>query len=150
MLVLVSVVVTSGAIAGKNAPTEASKITFPKRTLKIGGKKLDVEIADNQERAAQGLMFRKNLPEGTGMLFVFQEEQIRSFWMKNTLIPLSIGYFDSKKVLIDIQDMEPMVSDMQKDFPTYVSKQPAQFALEVPKGWYLKHKIGLGQKFELK
>ena len=81
------------------------------------------------------------------MLFIFPDEQPRSFWMKNTFVPLSIGYFNAKKELIDMIDMEPAQSEMQNQFPTYASKGPAQYALEVPKGWFLKNKIKIGQKF---
>lgn len=127
--------------------TFASNIQFEKRKIKLGTQTLVVEIADNNAKLAQGLMFRKSLPEGTGMLFVFPNEEVRSFWMKNTFIPLSIGYFNSNRELIDIQDMTPVRSEMQVDLPTYVSKAPAQYALEVPKGWFGKHKIKLKQKF---
>lgn len=122
---------------------------FEKKKLKIGNQTITVEIADSPEKAAQGLMYRQSLPEGTGMLFIFQDEKVRSFWMKNTFVPLSIGYFNAKKELIDIQDMEPAASTMQIDFPTYQSKAPAQYALEVPKGWFAKHKIRLKQRFSI-
>jgi uncharacterized membrane protein (UPF0127 family) len=117
--------------------------------LQIGNQTLIVEIADSPEKASQGLMRRKELKEGNGMLFIFPDEEIRSFWMKNTYIPLSIGYFNKKNELIDIQDMKPAESEMQTQFETYPSKGPAQFALEVPQGWFAKHKIVLKQKFKL-
>jgi uncharacterized membrane protein (UPF0127 family) len=124
-----------------------ARIVFEKQKIKLGSQTLVVEIADNSEKSAQGLMFRKQLPEGTGMLFVFPDEKIRSFWMKNTFVPLSIGFFNSKRELIDIQDMNPAQSEMQTDFPNYVSKGPARYALEVPKGWFSKHKVGLKMRF---
>ena len=83
------------------------------------------------------------------MLFIFPDVQPRGFWMKNTFIPLAIGYFNGKKELIDIQEMAAATSEMQKDYPTYVSKEPAQYALEVPTGWFSKHNIKLGQTFKL-
>jgi len=126
-----------------------AKVKFEKRKLKLGSQTLTVEIADTNEKTSQGLMYRKELPEGTGMLFIFPDEQVRSFWMRNTFIPLSIGFFNAKKELIDIQDMDPSLSEMQTDLPTYVSKGPAQYALEVPKGWFARHKIKLKQKFSL-
>lgn len=126
-----------------------AQVQFEKAKIKLGAEVLTVEIADTNEKTAQGLMFRKKLPEGTGMLFIFPDEQIRSFWMRNTFIPLSIGYFNSRKELIDIQDMVPSFSEMQQNLPTYVSKGPAQYALEVPKGWFSRHKIKLKQKFSI-
>jgi uncharacterized protein len=124
-------------------------VQFAKKKLQIGSQTLLVEIADTQEKTSLGLMYRKELKNGYGMLFIFPDEQVRSFWMKNTFIPLSIGYFNAKKELIDIQDMSPAGSEMQTHFPTYVSTGPAQYALEVPKGWFAKHKIGLKEKFKL-
>lgn len=123
---------------------------FSKKTLILGKQKLLVELADTPEKSAQGLMFRKSLPDGTGMLFVFADEQTRTFWMKNTFIALDIGFFNKKRELIDIQQMEPVASEMQKEVPTYTSRGPAQYALEVPKGWFSKHKIGLKERFSLK
>jgi len=124
-----------------------AQVQFSQKKIKIGSQILNVEIADTPEKSAQGLMFRKELPEGRGMLFIFPNEQPRSFWMKNTFIPLSIGFFNAKKELIDIQDMVPATSSMQINFPTYESKGPAQYVLEVPKGWFAKHKIRLKQSF---
>lgn len=124
-------------------------VQFAKKKLQIGSQTLLVEIADTQEKTSLGLMYRKELKNGQGMLFIFPDEQVRSFWMKNTFIPLSIGYFNAKKELIDIQDMSPVGSEMQTHLPTYVSVGPAQYALEVPRGWFAKHKIGLKEKFKL-
>lgn len=69
--------------------------------------------------------------------------------MKNTFIPLSIGFFNSKKVLVDIQDMEPAKSEMDQNPKSYLSRSPAQYALEVNQGWFQKNKIKLGDRFEL-
>ncbi len=76
------------------------------------------------------------------MLFMFMGEQYLSFWMKNTLIPLSIGYFDKNKKLIEVKDMEPVLGPVRDDqLPNYPSSKPAMFAIEVPKGWFAKKKI---------
>lgn len=122
---------------------------FEKKEIKINNKKIKVEIADNSEKQQHGLMYLKKLKDGEGMLFVFADEQIRSFWMKNTYIDLSIAYFDAQLRLINILDMKAMASDMQSDFTTYLSEKPAKYALEVPKGWFLKHKIKVGDKLVL-
>ena len=123
---------------------------FEKKKLLIGKEKLTVEIADTVERTAHGLMYRKSMPEASGMLFVFSDEKPRSFWMKNTFLELSIGFFDAEKVLLDIQDMRPVTSEMEMNPPTYESAKPAMYALEVNKGWFQKHKIKIGDKFSLK
>ena len=124
-----------------------SAVNFKKKSIKISGNKLLVEIADTQEKLSQGLMGRDKLSDEQGMLFVFDGESTRRFWMKNTLIPLSIGFFNSQKILIDIQDMQPPQSVVEVP-KIYESKFPAKYALEVNKGWFKRKKISLKAKFE--
>lgn len=141
-LLLLGVVFSATSFAQKEEAPH-----YNHKTMKIAGQTLDVEIADNQQRWAYGLMYRTELKDGHGMIFVFPEEKTRSFWMKNTFVNLAIGYFNGKKELIDTQEMAAAQSEMQAEFPNYVSKEPAQYALEVPKGWFQKHKIPLKTKF---
>ncbi len=115
------------------------------------GKKIKVEIAQTPVEKAQGLMNRKSLPKDSGMLFIFPGEQPMSFWMKNTYIPLTIGFFDSKMKLLETLDMEPHfgpVSD--ENLPHYNSTRNAKYALEMEKGWFSKNKIKPGSTFKLK
>lgn len=116
--------------------------------LQIGSTELNVEVADTPSARNRGLMERDSLPEGQGMLFVYSEPEILCFWMKNTRIPLSIGFFDSDKRLKQIEDMNPPKTT-SSPLPLYKSKQPAQYALEVPQNWFTKHKISIGDKFTL-
>ena len=115
--------------------------------VEIGGLQVEVEIADTEEAWLKGLMFRKHLPEGSGMLFVYPKPSILSFWMKNTLIPLSIAFFDEEKKLLNIEDM-PILKKGETP-RTFVSISPAKYALEAPLGWFAKHKIKPGMKFSL-
>ena len=140
VICLSAFVFTSNALAETQAPH------FSKKKITIGKVKLDVEVAETQEQHNYGLMNRNKLPENLGMMFVFDNDEVRSFWMKNTFIDLSIGYFDKNKVLFQILDMQA-TSLMQQDLPSYVSSAPARFALEVPKGWFQKHSIKVGDKF---
>jgi uncharacterized membrane protein (UPF0127 family) len=119
-----------------------------KKSLEIAGKKVTVEIADDDASRERGLMFRKKLDKNSGMLFVFQDERVRNFWMKNTLIPLSIGYFDSNKTLINVVEMQPEVLGL-RELPSYPSEKPAMFALEMEKNWFQKNRIKPGVKFTL-
>lgn len=121
-------------------------VTFKTQKISVGKVPLVVEVADNPQRSARGLMYRTSLDEGKGMLFVFEGEEHRSFWMKNTFIPLSIGFFDRNKKLVDIQDMDPVKSEMDVNPPSYMSAAPATYALEVPRGWFQKHKIKIGDQ----
>lgn len=123
-----------------------------KKIMKLGNVELTVEVAETPSDLSRGLMERRTLGEDQGMLFIFEEEQILSFWMKNTFIPLSIGFFSKDKILIQTLDMDPPLSLMQRDLPRYQSKLPAKYALEVNKGWFQRKKIVPGQikAFELR
>ena len=132
------------------SPTKSELIQkLEVQEILVGSAKLSVEMAKNSEQQQKGLMYRKQMPANHGMLFVFDNEEVRNFWMKNTFIPLSIGFFNTKKELIDIQDMTPVVSEMQTDIPSYQSTGPAKYALEVNLGWFKKNKVRLGNKLNL-
>ena len=148
LVVLFSVLSISLPACAKKQSAEASAPSmFEKKKIAINNIVIDVEIAETPEQHNQGLMNRDKLPENQGMLFVFQSPEIRSFWMKNTFIDLSIGYFDKNKVLFQVLDMKG-TSLVEKNFPSYVSSGPAQYALEMTKGWFQKQKIKPGDKFE--
>ena len=99
---------------------------------------LEAEMAIKAEDRNHGYMERKNIPDGTGMLFVFEKDQILSFWMKNTPHPLSIAYIDSKGKIRNIYDMTPY------SLSSIVSTVSVRYALEVPQGWYKKNGITEG------
>ena len=101
------------------------------------------EIAEKTEDRNHGYMERKNIPDGTGMLFVFEKDQILSFWMKNTPHPLSIAYIDSNGIIRDIFDMQPF------SLETIASTTKARYALEVPQGWFAKEGIEVGDSLKI-
>jgi hypothetical protein len=102
---------------------------------------VQVEIADDAPEREKGLMFRDRLALDTGMLFIFPQEQMLGFWMKNTLIPLDVIYFDANGDFVSFQEMEPCTSD---PCPMYSSFAAAQYALEVPRGYAKEHGVGIG------
>lgn len=119
---------------------------LPIKEIHIGSKHIKVEIASTFESRKEGLMERKKLEPDSGMLFIFDKPAILSFWMKNTLIPLSVAFFDEKKVLFQVIDM-PIDPPGTLFNPIYYSKEDALYALEMPFGWFKKNKIDLGEKF---
>ena len=136
--------------ASPTTAAETGETTSGLRTLFIeasGGKKVEVrvEVADDLAEQAKGLMDRTALGENRGMLFVFPEERELSFWMKNTLIPLSIAFIDSEERIVDIQDMKPLDDEP----PNYVSAEPAQYALEVNQGFFEKRGVKVGDRVEV-
>lgn len=119
-----------------------------KKTLtlcKADGTELYVkaEIAVKPEDRNFGFMERKNIPDGTGMLFIFEYDQILSFWMKNTPTPLSIAFITKDGKIKDIFDMQPF-STASKTSTGYV-----RYALEVPQGWYKKNGIKTGDVLKI-
>ena len=101
------------------------------------------EVAATVEARQQGLMYREEVPDGTGMLFVFQDNQPRAFWMANTYVALDIAYMDPSYRVVDIVQMEPLVTE------TYPSSAPAMFALEVRQGWFGEEGIDVGAQAEV-
>ena len=101
------------------------------------------EVARTPEERAQGLMYRQELPDGTGMLFAFDDNQIRSFWMQNTYLPLDIAFLDAALTVVDIQQMDPLSTDPHE------SAVPAMFALEVRQGWFAERGITVGHRAQV-
>ncbi|MEQ8171835.1 MAG: DUF192 domain-containing protein [Candidatus Eremiobacterota bacterium] len=122
------------------ARSPVSTMVFEKKTLTVKDRTITVEIADTSEKRMTGLMYRKSLGKNEGMLFIFSGEEIHSFWMKNTLIPLSIAFIKEDGTIIHIEDMEPQTET------THPSKYPVKYALEVNKGWFKENNITVGDK----
>ena len=121
---------------------------LPVKTITItraDGSKITVEaeLAIKPEERNFGFMERKKIPDGTGMLFIFESDQILSFWMKNTPHPLSIAYIDSKGVIKNIYDMTPF------SLSSITSTVSVRYALEVPQGWFKKNNIQEGDSISL-
>jgi len=101
-----------------------------------------VEIANTPAEREQGLMGRTELAEDAGMLFVFSREGTGAFWMKDTLIPLSIAYIDAGGRIVDIQDMQPL------DETPHPPAAPYRYALEVNQGFFAQRGIEVGNTLE--
>ena len=111
---------------------ESLKSDMPVVTLNLGGQEIQVEVANKISTRDAGLMFRKRMGEDIGMLFVFPDSSPRAFWMKNTLIPLSIAFMDEKGAILNILEMPPQTER------SFYSNGKAQFALEMNTGWFVK------------
>jgi len=111
--------------------------------LTVGGEAFDVELATTPEQRRQGLMFREQLGEREGMLFVFDDERTVSFWMRDTPLPLSIAFIDARGVIVHVADMVPY---SEAPVP---SRYPVRYALEVNKGALERAGIEVGDLVEL-
>ena len=115
---------------------------LPEIALSVNAHRLAVEVASTEEKRAQGLMYRRILPENRGMLFVFRETAQHGMWMLNTYVPLSVAFLDEKGVIINIEDMHPHTRT------NHVASRPAKYALEVNRGWFAKRGIKPGARIE--
>jgi uncharacterized protein len=116
--------------------TKMIKVISGERTIP-----LTVQVADTPKKRDKGLMFVEKLPDNEGMLFVFSGETYGGFWMKNTLIPLSIAFLDSEGKILKLLDMLPCKGNI---CPTYDPELTYHNALEVNLGWFKKNKIKKG------
>jgi uncharacterized protein len=99
---------------------------------------LFVEVVDTAEERQRGLMFRESMPENQGMLFVFEQEGQYSFYMRDTLLPLSIAFVEGEGDIIEIEDMQPLTEDLHSP------DEPYLYAIEANQGWFDRHGIGAG------
>ncbi len=118
------------------------KSDLPVVQLNADGNKVEVEVANTEPTRMAGLMFRRDMGENTGMLFVFSDSQPRAFWMKNTLIPLSIAFMDDKGKIENILEMPPQTEQ------TFRSAGAAKYALEMNAGWFTKKGVKAGDVIE--
>jgi len=118
----------------------ALRAQLPVVQLSTGMHLIRAEVADNDASRTQGLMHRKSMPQGDGMVFVFDEIAIHCMWMKNTLIPLSVAFIDQSGVIVNIVDMQP------HNEKSHCATRPARYALEMNKGWFADRGIKPGAK----
>ena len=97
---------------------------------------IQAEVADTTATRSLGLMRRKSMAQGAGMLFLFDEPAAHCMWMKNTLIPLSVAFIDERGQIVNIADMQPL------DETSHCAARPARYALEMNQGWFKKRGIG--------
>lgn len=105
-----------------------------------GMHRLDVQLAQTQEQRQIGLMWRKDMPQHEGMLFIFDQPSTQCFWMRNTLIPLTAAFLEDDGTIVNLADMKPLNDD------SHCSTKPVRFVLEMNQGWFSKRQIKPGFK----
>jgi uncharacterized membrane protein (UPF0127 family) len=140
---LLFVPILSCGAAGKDGKIKFEKSELSIQTAVSGTVRMEIELARTDKQHAQGLMNRKKLDDGKGMLFVFDRDQIMSFWMKNTIIPLSIAFIASDGRILEIYDMKPLDTSIVR------SVRYARYALETPQGWFSRAGITSGDVVQI-
>lgn len=137
-LVLVAVLLAACAGADDKPQRLAMK------QVELGGQLLKVQVADEDAEHEKGLMFVKSMPQDEGMLFVWPQAKVRSFWMRNTFIPLDLIYLNGNRVVSVITWAKPF------DETGLPSGYPADMVLEVNGGWTADHGIKIGDTLTVK
>ena len=112
-------------------------------SLSVGKQRIEAEVANDDDSRGFGLMYRNSLPDGRGMVFVYPATAQRlCMWMKNTLIPLSVAFLDEEGRILNIEDMAPQTEE------NHCAKGAARYALEMNRGWFVRHGIKAGDRVE--
>jgi uncharacterized membrane protein (UPF0127 family) len=138
LVILIGIIFSFPADSALACPLE-----LPTIRVAVKGHELTIELATTPEARSCGLSLRDSLPANRGMLFVYAEPEVLTFWMKNTRMPLSIAFIEPDGRVVSIQKMNP--------FPlttVYASPVPALYALEVNQGWFEENGVGLGDVIE--
>ncbi len=124
------------------ASASAQQPPLPAVALNAGIHVIQAEVARTPATRSQGLMRRKSMAQGAGMLFLFDESAAHCMWMKNTLIPLSVAFIDERGQIVNIADMQPL------DETSHCASRPARFALEMNQGWFKKRGLTPGMSIQ--
>ena len=108
--------------------------------LTAGFYQIDTELALTPEQHAIGLMFRTEMPQQNGMLFVFTSPSQQCFWMKNTILPLTAAFIADDGTIVNLEDMKPQTT------VSHCSTKPVRFVLEMNQGWFARKGIKAGFK----
>jgi len=119
---------------------QGPQLQLPRTQLTAGMHVLNVQLAQTPEQRQIGLMWRKEMPQHEGMLFVFEQPTKQCFWMRNTLIPLSAAFVADDGTIVNIADMKPQSDD------SHCSEKPVRYVLEMNVGWFAKRQLQAGYK----
>ncbi len=137
LMLLLGLVATLGNTSqAQNAP----QLELPRVRLSAGIHLIDTQVAATPEQRSTGLMFRKDMPQSEGMLFVFEQADQQCFWMKNTLLPLTAAFVADDGTIVNLADMKPQTTD------SHCSSQPVRYVLEMNQGWFARKGIKAGFK----
>ena len=138
-LLACSVAISAALLAPAHAQQEP-QTNLPRTKLSIGLYTIDAQIAQAPVERQVGLMFRKEMPQAEGMIFVFEQPATQCFWMRNTLLPLTAAFVAEDGRIVNLADMKPQTDD------SHCSEEPVKYVLEMNQGWFKKKNIKKGAK----
>jgi uncharacterized protein len=122
-----------------SASLSAADLSFDKLSINLHSQHYKLQVADNNERRMQGLMYRASLADDEGMLFVYPQPGNYRFWMKNTLIPLTVIWMDEQAKIVDIKLLQPC---KEVNCPIYAAARPSRYVIELSQSQYPLYKKG--------
>ncbi len=126
--------------AAFSAFAQQAQMQLPRARLSAGMYQIDAQVAQTADTRTIGLMFRKEMPQHEGMLFVFDEPSVQCFWMRNTFLPLTAAFVADDGTIVNLVDMKPQTTD------SHCSTKPVRYVLEMHQGWFGKKGIKAGTK----
>jgi len=119
---------------------ETPQTQLQRLTLSAGIHQIDTQVALTPEQHQIGLMYRAEMPQNEGMIFVFSAPSKQCFWMKNTILPLTAAFIADDGTIVNLEDMKPQTTD------SHCSLKPVRYVLEMNQGWFAKKGIKAGSK----
>ena len=135
-----AVLLSLGLLPNAAMAQDAPQTDLPMVRLTAGIHQISAQVAQSPQERSVGLMFRKDMPQADGMLFVFDQPTQQCFWMKNTLLPLTAAFVADDGVIVNLADMKPQTTD------SHCSTKPVRYVLEMNQGWFAKKGIKVGAR----
>lgn len=139
-LLLAAAMAAGWAQAPAMAQDAAPQMNLRRIDLTAGMYRIDTQLAQTPQQREIGLMFRKEMPQQEGMLFIFEVPGVQCFWMRNTILPLTAAFVADDGTIVNMADMKPMSED------SHCSAKPVRYVLEMNQGWFDKRGIKAGAK----
>jgi hypothetical protein len=127
-------------LAGAAQAQQQPQTDLQRTQLSVGLYKIDAQVAQTPRQREFGLMFRKEMPQSEGMIFVFDQPATQCFWMRNTPLPLTAAFVADDGRIVNLVDMQPMTEQ------SHCSEEPVRYVLEMNQGWFAKKNIKKGAK----
>lgn len=124
------------------AQAQSPQLDLPRTQVQAGLYRINAQVASTPQAREIGLMFRQEMPEYEGMLFIFEEPNSYCFWMKNTLLPLSAAFIDEQGRVVNVVEMQAQTTT------PHCAQAPVRYVLEMNQGWFAKRHIGAGYQLK--
>lgn len=127
-------------LAASAARADSPQTNLPRIALTAGIHRIDAQVVATPAQRQIGLMWRKEMPQNEGMLFIFEQRNVQCFWMMNTLLPLTAAFVADDGRIVNLADMKPKTTD------SHCSAEPVRYVLEMNQGWFARRALAAGSR----